>query len=141
MKLQKATRYALVAVVEMASTPARPLSAAEIAGKYGLSVNHMAKVLPVLARAGLLKALRGAAGGYRLAADPARLSLWDIVRVIEPPDPADDPAPGALPAILAMAEVLGGIESTARRALTALTVADMVGRVRLRAKAPGPNPA
>lgn len=132
MKLQKATRYALVAVTEMAAAPARSLSAGEIATKYGLSLNHMAKVLPALARAGLVHASRGATGGYRLAVDPARTTLWDIVRVIEPPDPADETPPHAPPAILALDEVLDGIEATARRALTALTVADMVGRMRLR---------
>lgn len=134
MKLQKATRYAVIAVMEMAAHPARPLSAGEIAGKFGLSVNHMAKVLPALARAGLVAAVRGASGGYRLAAEPSRLTLWDVVRVIEPPDPADDPPPSAQPGMLALAEVLDGIEATARRALTALTIGDMVGRARLRGR-------
>lgn len=134
MKLQKATRYAVIAIMEMAAHPTRPLSAGEIAGKFGLSVNHMAKVLPNLARAGLVEAVRGAAGGYRLSADPTRLVLWDIVRVIEPPDPADDPPPSAQPAMQALSEVLDGIEATARRALTTLSVADMVGRARLRGR-------
>jgi Rrf2 family protein len=134
MKLQKATRYAVIAVMEMAAHPTRPLSAAEIAGKFGLSANHMAKVLPTLARAGLAEAVRGAQGGYRLVAEPSRLTLWDVVRVIEPPDPADQPPISAQPAMLAMAEVLDGIEAAARRALTALTIGDMVGRAKLRGR-------
>ncbi|MEW5727211.1 MAG: Rrf2 family transcriptional regulator [Pseudomonadota bacterium] len=129
MKFQKATRCALIAVIDLAADPARPRSAAEIAGRHGLSANHMAKVLPMLARAGLVQASRGAAGGYRFVADPGRTTLFDVVRVFEPAEP-DDPVRTA--AALALAEVLGGIEATARRALGALTVADMLHRVRLR---------
>lgn len=136
MKLQKATRYAVIAVMEMASHPTRPQSAGEIAGKFGLSTNHMAKVLPILARAGLVEAVRGAGGGYRLIADPSRLALWDVVRVIESHDPADEPTISAQPAMLALAEVLDGIEAAARRALSSLTIGDLVGRARLRGRIP-----
>ena len=45
MKLQKATLCALYAVLELAAEPGRTLSAAEIARTYGVSLNHLAKVL------------------------------------------------------------------------------------------------
>lgn len=129
MKLQKATRCALFAVIDLAAEPGRPQSAAEIAGKHGLSVNHMAKVLPQLARAGLVRAVRGASGGYRFTADAHATTLLDVVRVFEPPEPDQPPR---TPTGQALAEVLDGTEATARRALGALTVAAMLGRVRLR---------
>ncbi len=62
MKLQKATRCVLFAILELARHPERQISAGEIADKYAISVNHLAKVLRDLARAGLVEATRGARG-------------------------------------------------------------------------------
>ena len=65
MKLQKATQFALYAAIELALEPERQLSAAEIAQKYGISLNHLAKVLRDLGRAGLVESVRGVGGGCR----------------------------------------------------------------------------
>ena len=51
LKLQKNTMLALCGVLEFAAQPGRQLSAAEIAGKYGASPHHLAKVLGRLRRA------------------------------------------------------------------------------------------
>ena len=64
MKLQKATQCGLYAVLELASDPERQLSATDIAKMYGISSNHLAKVLRDLGRAGLVNSVRGAGGGY-----------------------------------------------------------------------------
>ncbi len=79
MKLQRATRCALFAILELARHPERQISAAEIADKYGVSVNHLAKVLRDLARAGLIDATRGAGGGYRFSANAKRITLYQVV--------------------------------------------------------------
>ena len=63
MKLQQAPRCALFAVYELARDPGRQVAAAEIAETYGLSVNHLAKVLRELSRAKIIKSVRGAGGG------------------------------------------------------------------------------
>ncbi len=83
MKLQKATRCALFAILELARHPERQISAAEIAEKYGVSVNHLAKVLRDLARAGLVEATRGAGGGYRFSANAKRTTLYQVVEMFE----------------------------------------------------------
>ncbi len=83
MKLQKATRCALFAILELARHPERQISAAEIAEKYGISVNHLAKVLRDLARAGLVEATRGAGGGYRFSGNAKRVTLYQVVEMFE----------------------------------------------------------
>jgi len=83
MRLQKATRCALYAVLELASEPDRQMSANEIAEKYGISTNHLAKVLRNLGREGLVEAVRGAGGGYRFAGNPKRTTLLDVIRLFE----------------------------------------------------------
>jgi Rrf2 family protein len=83
MKLQKATLFGLYSVLELARDPSRTLSATDIAERYGISANHLAKVLRDLGRAGLVEAARGAGGGYRFVGNARRITLLDIVRVFE----------------------------------------------------------
>ncbi len=87
MKLQVATRLALYAILQLASDPRRQFAAADIAGRFGISANHLAKVLRILGRAGLVEALRGAGGGYRFRGNARRVTLLDVVQLFEPVGP------------------------------------------------------
>ena len=84
MKLQKASSFALFAVLELAANPTRQLSGVEIAEKYGISAHHLAKVLRDLGRAAIVDGTRGVGGGYSLVANPKRLTLLDVIQVFEP---------------------------------------------------------
>ncbi len=129
MRLQKATRFALYAVFELAANPDRQLSAGEIAEKYGLSINHLAKVLRALGRTGLVEAARGAGGGYRFAGNARRTTLLDVIQLfenIEPiqageREPGDDTAAGQ-----ALKQVLEEIEDTARATFNSITIDTMI---------------
>ncbi len=94
MKLQKATAFALYAVLELAAEPGRQRTAVEIADKYGISAHHLAKVLRDLGRAGLVDAVRGVGGGYRFAGNAKRLTLMDVISLFEETSAeADEPVP------------------------------------------------
>lgn len=96
MRLQKATIFALYSVLELAADPARQLTAVEIAGKYGISAHHLAKVLRDLGRAGLVGSVRGVGGGYRFIGDARRLTLMDVICVFEEVGAeSDEPLPQA----------------------------------------------
>ena len=84
MKLQTATRLGLYAVLELARDPAQTLSSADLAERFGVSTHHLAKVLRTLAAAGLVRAERVAAGGYRFTGNRRRVTLMDIVALFEP---------------------------------------------------------
>lgn len=108
MKLQKATLFALLAAIELAREHERPVSVADIAEKYGISANHLAKVLRDLGRAGLVEAARGAGGGYRFRANVRRTSLYDVINLF---GDIDAEAPD-LPAAISNTDVgraLGGV--------------------------------
>jgi Rrf2 family iron-sulfur cluster assembly transcriptional regulator len=83
MKLQQATMCGLYAVIELSSHADRQISAGEIATKYGISISHLAKVLRVLVRAGLIESTRGVGGGYRFTGNPKRVTLLDIIQLFE----------------------------------------------------------
>jgi Rrf2 family protein len=123
MRLQKATRCALFAVAELAAEPIRPISAGEIAAKYGLSLNHLAKVLTQLAHSGLIVAMRGAGGGYRFVGDAHRTTLMDIIALFETVD-ADD-TPRTKDAV-ALTKMLSSMEERARAPFLAMTLEEML---------------
>jgi Rrf2 family protein len=87
MRLQTNTLLALYSVIEFARDPGRPISAAEIADRHGVSSHHLAKVLSELARAGVVESIRGVGGGYRFAGNIRRLALMDIIQLFQDFDP------------------------------------------------------
>jgi Rrf2 family iron-sulfur cluster assembly transcriptional regulator len=93
MILTKASKLALYALTEMALRPGELVSASAIAARFGVSENHIAKVLQQLTRADLVESVRGASGGYQLARPAGDVTMAEVVKCIEGPlatDPCDD---------------------------------------------------
>jgi len=137
MRLQKATRFALYAVMELASSSEHYVSAAEVATKYGISLNHLAKVLRTLGRSGLVEASRGVGGGYRFVANAKRTTLLQIIQLFENIDPitAGEREPGdSTEAGLTLKRVLEEIEDTARATLSSISLDTMIKMTRRQAE-------
>ena len=88
--------YACVAMLELAArnNDPRPVRLADVADKHGIPGRFLVQILLDLKRAGLVASTRGAAGGYALARSPDEITLFDILRVIDPPEQpvrSDDP--------------------------------------------------
>jgi Rrf2 family protein len=129
MRLQIATRIALYAILDLASDPARQLSAGDIAERFGISGNHLSKVLRTLGRVGMVEALRGAGGGYRFRGNAKRVTLLDVIRLFEDvqPNGQETRDPGSSTAEgRALRLVLDEIDDTARATLSSITLATMM---------------
>ena len=83
MKLQKSTQFGIFAVLELARYPGLHLSATDIAGSYGISTHHLAKVMRDLGKAGMVESIRGVGGGYVLSCNIKRVTLRDIIEIFE----------------------------------------------------------
>lgn len=84
MIVQKSTRYALLAAIELARAwPRATVSAAEVADGHSLPPTVVAKVVQRLVRGGLARGSRGVRGGYRLARDPRGISVLDVIDAFE----------------------------------------------------------
>jgi Rrf2 family protein len=64
------------------------MSGADLAEFHGVSESYLQKHLQAAVRAGLLTAMPGPQGGFRLARSAASISLLDIVHAIDGPGPA-----------------------------------------------------
>jgi Rrf2 family transcriptional regulator, nitric oxide-sensitive transcriptional repressor len=126
MKLQKASRYALYAVLHLASEPGRQFSTADIAESYGVSIHHLAKVMRTLVRSGLIDSVRGVGGGYRFTGNLRRTTLWDVIHEFESLksviDTPDDLSGNAGIVIRGLDSVMGEIDDLNRATLDSITL-------------------
>ena len=83
MRLTRYTDYAMRVLLYLAARPDRLCSISEIAGAYGISQNHLMKVVSDLVGAGYLDSVRGRSGGVRLARPPAEINIGAVVRHTE----------------------------------------------------------
>ena len=83
MKLTRYTDYALRVLMHLAARPERLSSIGEIARSYGISQNHLMKVVHDLRKAGYVAAVRGRTGGIRLAKPPSEINVGEVVRHTE----------------------------------------------------------
>ncbi|MCA9001675.1 MAG: Rrf2 family transcriptional regulator, partial [Planctomycetes bacterium] len=84
MHYNKSTRYALHAALEMALAEGRPVTSNQVAERYQIPDNVVAKVLQQLTRSGLATGVRGVGGGYLLAREPGDVTVQDIIDIFEP---------------------------------------------------------
>ncbi len=82
LSLNRKTDYALVALALMADRPGQWLSAREIARSSEVPVALLMNVLKTLHQSHILRSTRGMRGGYQIAADLERLSLFDLTRAV-----------------------------------------------------------
>jgi len=83
MRLSDYTDYTLRVLMYCAQHRDRLVTIAEMADVYGVSKNHLMKIVNDLARQGLLETTRGRGGGLRLMKVPADIRVGDVVRGAE----------------------------------------------------------
>ncbi|MCY1054050.1 Rrf2 family transcriptional regulator [Nannocystis sp. SCPEA4] len=84
MQLTQFTDYALRTLLYLAVHRDRLVPVAEVSAAYGISNHHLVKVAHQLARLGYIESARGRGGGLRLARDPAKVTVGEVVRATEP---------------------------------------------------------
>ena len=80
MKLTAFSDYTLRVLMFLALRGERLATIPEIAAAYGISENHLMKVVHQLARSGVIESVRGKGGGIRLAQAPQAIGIGAIVR-------------------------------------------------------------
>jgi len=87
MRLTTFTDYGLRMLMRLASEPGRAFSTADLAEEFGLSRNHLAKIMQHLARAGFVETRRGGGGGAVLARPADRIRLGNVIDLLEEGQP------------------------------------------------------
>jgi Rrf2 family iron-sulfur cluster assembly transcriptional regulator len=86
MQLTLAAEYAVRTMIHLASLPADgPVPISDISRQWDIPEDFLRKITVQLARAGLVNSRRGKAGGIRMARDPKRITLLDVIEAVEGP--------------------------------------------------------
>ena len=84
MQLTTRGRYAVMAMTELAERAAgRAVPLADIAERQQISRPYLEQLFARLRRSGLVRSVRGAGGGYRLARPAAELSVAEVVEAVD----------------------------------------------------------
>lgn len=83
MRLTRFTDYSLRVLIYLGLQQDRLVTIRCISDAYGISRNHLMKVVSLLTRMGYLKAQRGPGGGIRLAQNPDQINLADVIKDTE----------------------------------------------------------
>ena len=103
MKISTKGRYALRMMLDLATyNTGEPVSLKDIAKRQDISEKYLEQIISVLNKAGYVRSVRGAQGGYSLRRDPKDYTVGDILRLTE----------GSLVPVACMEE---GVEECERR--------------------------
>ena len=84
MKISTKGRYAVRVMLDLAlNNNGECIKVKEIAARQGISEKYLEQIIAVLNKAGYVKSVRGAQGGYRIAKDPADFTVGMILRLTE----------------------------------------------------------
>ena len=84
MRFTTKDRYALRLMAELAAhDPQEFVPLKTISKRQQVSVKYLEQIVTVLTRAGYVKSVRGAQGGYRLAKNPSEYTVGMILRLTE----------------------------------------------------------
>ena len=91
MRLSTKGRYAVVAMIDVAlRAHAGPVALATISARQQVSLSYLEQLFGRLRRRQLVESTRGPGGGYTLGRNPERITVADIVRAVDDPDPATE---------------------------------------------------
>lgn len=85
MRLSKRSRYAVVAMVDMANRENNePVTLAALAANQDISISYLEQIFAMLKTANIVTSVRGPGGGYVLKETSKDIVIADIVRAVDP---------------------------------------------------------
>ena len=89
VELSCKSEYALLALLELALhyDQGEPIQIRQISAQQNIPDRYLEQLLAILRRAGLVRSQRGAKGGYLLAREPRKISLYEVMSCLDGVEP------------------------------------------------------
>ena len=135
MKISTRGRYALRLMLDLAVfSDGAPVSLRDVAKRQGISDKYLEQIVTPLSKAGLVRSVRGANGGYLLTRKPEEYTVGDILRPLEgdlaPVECATDAAYCERCGECVTLELWQEIHRAVSQVVDNTTLADLVARAR-----------
>jgi Rrf2 family protein len=128
--------------MELGAEPERALSLRDIANRQHISLEYLEQLMPALKKAGLVRARRGAQGGYQLTKGAGEITVYDIMTALEgtfdpmqclangiPKEPEEVPIDGCgASGSCAVQEVWRQVKNVVEAVLKKITLAQLIER-------------
>lgn len=128
MKLTRASDFAIRLLTHLASN-GEDAKSGELAEELDIPFNHLSKLVQLLARRGYILTRKGKGGGLRLAMDPKKVDLAEIVEAVEGPISISDcifnKDACRFSSKCRVRKCLGGVRNTIQKMLSRTTIHDM----------------
>jgi Rrf2 family protein len=137
MRVSAKTEYACIAMLELAAVhgSGEPVRIRTIADAHGIPSRFLVQILLQLKGAGYVVSTRGAAGGYQLAMSPERITLGEVMNVIDgQEEEIRSSTAAASPASRVLISAWNEVAATERRMLRAMTFAELATRLKKQAE-------
>ncbi len=131
MKLFAKTEYACIAILELARRHGSgvPVRLREIAELQGIPPRFLVQILLQLKGAGLVTSTRGASGGYLLAKAPEKITLGEVMTLIEGDDLVESSATANTPTTRVLLKTWRDAAEKQRQLLRGVSFAKLVDRL------------
>lgn len=135
MKISAKTKYACIAMLELASQyeSGGPVRIRRIAERHNVPPRFLVQILLQLKGAGLVGSVRGAAGGYQLLLPPEKVSLGQVMEVIDASSKEEGRTSSSSPdspAARVLARAWKDVAAMQRKMLDEITLADLLERTK-----------
>ena len=127
MRISARAEYACLTIIELARSQmiGRPMRAREIAESQDIPERYLVQILLQLKSAGLVRSLRGSAGGYALMRDAGAITLAEVIITID--GPGEPPRKSGSPDASKFNEVLERARAAELVVLSAVRISELVG--------------
>jgi Rrf2 family protein len=128
MKLSAKTEYACLAMLQLAEDYANgePLQIRRIADEHGIPARFLVQILLQLKGGSLVASTRGAAGGYRLSRPPTKITLAEVIEVMDGDERPETNAGKNTPLVGSLLLLCRELDEIQRDRLADTTLADLV---------------
>ena len=133
MRLSTKGRYGARAMLDLALNSGKgPVLLRDIAKRQEVSEKYLEHSITTLRKAGLVRSIRGARGGYVLAKSPSQIRLSEIMEVLEgsmaPVECVDDPQVCGRAQLCVTRDIWAEMKEAIDNILESITLQDMVER-------------
>ncbi len=129
LRPSKKMLFAIEAVLDIAyHAGGEPVQSREITRRQAIPKRYLEQTLQQLVRAGLLTGVRGPRGGYRLARERRRISVGEIVRVVQALEAGEEPQeelPGSALGLQVIHPLWSRLQDAMMQSLDSITIDEL----------------